>query len=262
MKKLFWFGAVCVLLAPGAAKAQSAFDGTWKVNTSKTRLPTQARRYLLQNGVWHCETCAPPINVKADGQDHKVASGTACSDTTNVKVIDDRTIEITTKKDGRVTVQAKGTVSPDGKMLTFAYTEACNADVEPVTYKEDFARVANGPAGAHAISGSWREAKMNVSDNGLLMTLKLEGNRVTYSDPTGVSYTAVSGGPSVLKKGDPDHTMVAVTLVGKTIKEIDRVNGKVTGYERMTVAADGKTINDVSTDVKTGRTTRSLYEKQ
>lgn len=260
MKKLLWFGVVCVLLMPGVAKAQSALDGAWKFDMSKSQLLTERRHYLLQNGVWHCWSCQPPINIKADGQDHNYVG--ACLDTENVTVVDDRTIEVTTKKDGRVTEQTKITVSPDGKMLTMAATVTCRQDVGPVRVKAEYARVANGPAGAHVVSGSWRSTKINVSDNEPLVTLKIEGNSVAYSDLFGESYTAVLGGPSVLIKGDPDHEMVAATLVGKTIKETYRVNGKVIEYDRMTVAADGRTMNDVSTDVKSGKTIRQLYEKQ
>ena len=39
MKKLLFFGLLMPLLMPVVAMAQSAFDGTWKVDLSKAQLP-------------------------------------------------------------------------------------------------------------------------------------------------------------------------------------------------------------------------------
>jgi len=43
--------------------------------------------------------CDPPIEVKADGQDHNVA-GNSCYDTISVRMLDHRTTEETDKKNG------------------------------------------------------------------------------------------------------------------------------------------------------------------
>ena len=61
MKKLFVVGLLMLLLMPVLAMAQSPFDGTWKFDPSTLQFPTNPDVYLLQNGVYECKTCVPPI---------------------------------------------------------------------------------------------------------------------------------------------------------------------------------------------------------
>jgi WD40-like Beta Propeller Repeat len=264
MKKLIWFGAMIFLLVPCAVKAQSAFNGTWKVNTNKVRFSKKPDMYVLENGVWHCKSCVPAINMKADGRDHPLPEPSACAETASVKVIDARTILITDRgKDGTVTATTKGTVSPDGKTLTFESTGTCNAKGEALTDKEVEQRVAQGPAGAHAISGSWLAVKAEAPADERTETIKVVGDSITDSSATGESFTAKFGGPSVLIQGDPDHETVAVRLISKNTLEMTyRINGKPVGRDRETVSSDGKTIAIVATDLTHNRTDRAVAEKQ
>ena len=117
MKKPLWFALFVSLLMPAVAMAQSAFDGTWKIDIKTAQFPKKPDVYLLQDGMYHCRTCAPAIDVKADGQDQKV-TGHPYYDMVSVKVIDDHTIEITNKKNGKTVATAKNMVSADGNTLT------------------------------------------------------------------------------------------------------------------------------------------------
>ena len=60
------------VLMPTFTMAQSVFDGTWKTDLSSAKFPQKPDEYLLKDGTYQCETCVPPIQVKADGQDQKV----------------------------------------------------------------------------------------------------------------------------------------------------------------------------------------------
>jgi hypothetical protein len=252
-----------LFLAPVSVMAQSAFDGTWKIDTNKAQFSKKPDVYLLQNGMWHCKSCVPPINIKSDGGDYKLSVSYPCVETASTKVIDDRTVLITRKGKGKITGTDKGTVSADGNTLTWEDTDTCEGESKPETSKSEETRIAKGPAGAHAISGSWRTVKASASENSLLMTMKVEGDTLSYSDPTGISYAAKFSGPSVLMKGDPNHGMVAVRLVGKnTMVETYRLNGKVVESDRSTVAPDGKTMTIVSTDMGHARTSSVVAEKQ
>jgi hypothetical protein len=72
MKRLLSVVLLIVFL-PLLAIAQSDFNGTWKVDLTKSTMPDKADVFLLQNGTYQCKTCVPPINVKADGEDHGIA---------------------------------------------------------------------------------------------------------------------------------------------------------------------------------------------
>ena len=263
MKKPLWFVLLLSLLTPGLAMAQSALDGTWKIDLKTTQFPKKPQVYLLQDGMYHCKSCVPPVDIKADGQDQKV-TGHSYYDTMSVKVVDDRTIEDTTKKNGKTVGTSRTWVSPDGNTLMFEFTDSSATNADPVTGKGEETRVAKGPAGSHAISGSWQATKMDsVSDNGLSITYKVEGDRLTMTTPTGQSYTAKLDGTEVPYKGDPGTTSVSVKRLDKnTIEETDKRDGKVTAVERITVAADGRSITVTVDDKLQGTSMQFVAVKQ
>lgn len=90
-----------IVFLPLLGMAQSDFDGTWKVDLTKSTMPEKHDVFLLQNGTYKCKTCVPPINVKADGEDHGVP-GSPYYDTVALKVLDDHSVETIEKKNGNV----------------------------------------------------------------------------------------------------------------------------------------------------------------
>lgn len=243
MKKLLLFGLLLALVVSLPAVAQNAFDGTWKFNLDDAQFAKKPDVFLLQNGMYHCKTCVPPIAVKADGQDHPV-KGHPYYDSVSIKVVDDRTIEEVDKKSGKTVVTSKTVVASDGKTANFEFTDSSNTNADPVTGKGTVTQVAKGPAGSHAVSGSWVTSKMDtLSDNGLMVTYKVEGDSLSMTSPTGQSYIAKLDGTDAPYKGDPGTTSVSVKSMGKnTIEETDKRDGRVISVAHMTVGSDGKTM--------------------
>jgi hypothetical protein len=204
-----------------------------------------------------------PGRRKTDGQDQKV-TGNPYYDTVSITVVDDRTIEETDKKGPKTVVTSKSTVSPDGNTLTVVFTDSSATNADPVTGKGEATRVTKGPAGAHAISGSWQTAKLeNLSANALLVTYQVNGDTLTMSNPTGQAYTAKLDGTDAPYKGDPGTTSVSVKQMGKnTIEETDKRDGKVISVARITVAPDGKSMTVAVTDKLRGTTSQFVAEKQ
>ncbi len=263
MKKLLFVGLAMLLLVPIVAWAQSAFDGTWKIDLKKAEFPKKPDEYLLQNGMYQCKTCVPPIEVKADGEDHPV-SGHPYYDSVAIKVISDHEIEETDKKNGKTVTVTNVTVSPDGKTAMFDFTDSSNTNGEPVSGKGQSTRVAKGPAGSNGISGSWRTTKMEtMSDNGLMWSYKVNGDELTMTTPTGQSYIAKLNGGEAPMKGDPGTTSVAVKMMGKnTLEETDYREGKPISVAKMVVAPDGKTMKLMVDDKLHGTTSEFTAMKQ
>jgi len=263
MKKSLMLGLFVFFCMPILTNGQSVFDGVWKFDITKAQLPKKPEVYLLQGGMYSCKTCVPPYEIKADGQDQKV-TGHPYFDTLSVKVVDNLTVDMTNKKDGKVNGTSKWTVSPDGNTLDVEFSDSSATNADPVKGKGESTRVAKGPAGAHAISGSWRSTKVeNISDNGLLVTFKLQGDTFSMSNPTGQSYTAKLDGTDAPYQGDPGTTSVSVKRFGKnTIEETDKRNGKIIAVSRITVAADGKTMNVTAIDKLRGTTAEFPAVKQ
>ncbi len=263
MKKLFFSGLLLLWLMPVLATDQSQFDGTWKFIPSSLQFDKKPDEYLLQNGMYDCKTCAPPISIKADGTDQKV-TGHPYFDTMSVKAVDDHNIEMTSKRDGKVVGTEKDSISSDGKTLTVNWTDSGQPSGGTQTGTFMMTRVKAGPAGANLISGSWRAEKLEQStESGLLWTFKISGDEVMMTNPTGQSYTAKLDGSDAPYKGDPGTTSVSVKTHGKdTLEETDKRDGKVIGISKMTVSPDGKTMKIVYDDKLRGTTTKAEATKQ
>jgi hypothetical protein len=239
-------------------------DGTWKVDMNKVDFPKKPDVFVLQNGMYACKTCTPPYEIKADGTDQSV-TGHPYFDSVAIKVVNDRAIEETDKKGGKVVGTSTTTVSADGNTLMFTFNDSSNTNGgPPVTGKGEAARVAKGPAGSNAISGSWRTSKIEgLSDNAIVWTYKISGDEITMTNPTGQSYTAKLNGTDAPMKGDPGVTSVSVKMIGKdTLEETDKRDGKVISVFKMTVAGDGKTAKASVDDKLQNRTMNFGATKQ
>lgn len=256
MKKLFFLLALAVLSMPLLTAAQSALDGTWKIDMNKADFSKKPEVYVLMGGMYDCKTCVPAYKVKADGTDQPV-TGHPYFDTVAIKVVNDHEIEETDKKDGKVVSTANVSVSADGNTTTVTFSDSSNTNGgPPVTGKGESTLVAKGPAGSHAISGSWRISHVDsMSDNATVFTYKVSGDQITSTNPTGQTYTAKLDGTDAPMKGDPGVTSVSVKMIGKnTLEETDKRDGKVVSIWKMTVAADGKTAKGANIDKLSNRT--------
>ena len=263
MKKLALAVISASLVLPALAMAQSAFVGTWKGDLSNIQLPQKPDRYLLDKGVFECLTCVPPVKVTADGRDHKV-SGHPYYDSVSVTVVDDRTTQETDKKAGKTVSATTMKVSADGSTATFEFSDSSASNAAPVVGKGIDTRVAKAPAGAHAVSGSWRTTKIeNISDNGLFVTYALDGSTLKMSNRLGQSYAAPLDGKDVPYTGDPGVTSVSVKRISdNTVEETDKRKGKVIWIAHMTVAADGKNMTIAWKDTLHGTTGSYAAVKQ
>jgi hypothetical protein len=253
--------AAAIFLAPLLAFAQSPFDGTWLARLDSAQFPKKPEVYSLNLGIYSCSTCTPKINVKADGQEQKV-TGDPYTDTLRVNIVDANTVEFTTKKDGKVVGHETDMISSDGKTLTDKFTDL--SGTQPVDGQMSYTRIGAGPAGSHALSGSWRVAKLNdVSHNGLTATFQVTADDMKMSDPTGESYDAKFDGKFYPIAGDPGHSLISVKRVdANTIEATIKRQGKIVRVSTRTVSADGKSIKTVSNNKENGTTMSYVMEKQ
>ena len=108
--------------------AQNPHLGTWKLNEAKSKLTPGTQKNLtvtyeavgdnIKATLDGVDAQGKPTHSewtgKFDGKDYPV-TGDATSDTRSYKKIDDRTLEVTAKKDGKVTLTARIAISADGK---------------------------------------------------------------------------------------------------------------------------------------------------
>ena len=202
---------LCALLVPFAALADSPFDGTW-VAKDESNVPDKKPVVVtLAKDVYESTAFFPAVKVKADGTDQPV-KGHAYFDTIAVKSTGENSVEVTTKKGGKVVGTTVVAVSSDGKTATMKWTD--QTGTETATGENVAERLAPAPKGAHAISGKWRMVKtQNTSANARTITYKATPDGMSFSAPTGQSYTAKFDGKEVPIAGDPGGTTVSLKKV-------------------------------------------------
>jgi hypothetical protein len=234
-------------------------NGTWKTDLVSIKIDSRPDQYLLKGGQFSCPTCTPQIAVAADGAFHPVDRPYA--DHMSVKVDDDHNVTRTNQKGGKTTFQQKFSVSADGNTLTSTFNDT--SGTKPVTGTFVETRVAPAPAGAHAISGSWKPQRpTNISDEGLTVTISADNDMLHVRSPAGQSYDAKLDGTETPVKGDIGGTMASVKKLGPgSYQETDKRRGKVTDVITMTVGADGK-LSFKDENKLDGSTTTSVANKQ
>jgi len=111
--------------------------GTWKLNEAKSKLSPGMPKNLtvvyeaagdsIKGTIDGVDGQGKPTHSewigKFDGKDYPV-TGDSMSDTRAIKQIDDRTYELTVKKNGKITMTGQAAVSADGKSRTVTVSGA------------------------------------------------------------------------------------------------------------------------------------------
>jgi hypothetical protein len=249
-----------LLLLPAAALASSAFDGTWKARMDSMKVSGKPDVFVLAGGEFTCSSCVPELKVKADGKEHAV-TGHPYYDAVTVTVVSPTTIEAIYKLKGKEIGRETDAVSADGKSFDGKVISHTGEKEATVSFTET--RVAAGPAGAHAISGSWLQAPGGQgNDAATTVQYQLTGDHFK-ANFNGHTYDAPLDGTQVPLVGDQGHTMVSVKRIdANTILETDHRQGKVTDEIRIAAAPDGKTLNLEDKDVEHGQTMTFVLDKQ
>ena len=138
-KKAFLAMAAVLFLSVSVSAASDAFTGTWKLNEAKSKLDPALGKNLtvvyapagddVKVTVDGVDKDGKPTHNewtgKLDGKDYPVV-GDPSSDARACKLVDARTMELTVKKGGKVTLAGKNVISADGKTrtLTLGGTDA------------------------------------------------------------------------------------------------------------------------------------------
>jgi hypothetical protein len=241
MKQLI---ATMLLTMPVAAWA-GPLDGTWVGDVAGTSIEGKPDVYLLQNGVYTCDACYPQLKIPADGKSHKV-TGHSYYDEASATIVSPQTLEVKLTLAGKKSADRTLTVSADGNTMTEDFIDYTGPKPAPAKFVNK--RVKAGPAGAHAISGSWQQdpKSSTMSADLITVTYKETADGLKMSAPTGLSYDAKFDGKEYLTAGDPGKTMVTLERLGpKKIRETDKRNGKITDVITTEVSSDGKSLHIV-----------------
>jgi hypothetical protein len=243
--------ALTVLLA-GAAQAQgSGLSGTWIADLSSQQgLPTDV--YSLQDGIYRCRSCTPAREFAADGRVHRVAENV----TEAVTILDGRTIA-TMIVQPEVTRTTTMRVASDGRTATYVSVDWRRGVQGPLRTVYLARRVADGPAGSHAVSGSWRGIRyVSVPIQLRTTTLTDSGSKLGYRTGTGFFYEARVDGPPVPVRGPYDGSIsvsVRRDSAGRLV-ETRRRGGSDIEVRTYTLAPGGRSLEIATTNLATNAT--------
>ena len=217
------------------------FDGTWKADLGKNERNAKPEVRQLMQGTYKYVTCEPPCELKADGAQHPVPGSGV--DTRSVRAVDEHSVAMTEMNKGKKSFDSTIAVSPDGNTETVSEI-IFDVGPQPFTVTEYFVRVAAGPAGSHAISGSWKLTKTETSDNVDVTTFKVIGGSLKRNDIEGSSYIAKLDGTPAPYTGDPRWDQVSVKMISpNTIEETYTKKGQLRMRTRWSVDPDGVTMH-------------------
>jgi hypothetical protein len=248
------------LLAPSLLFAQSRFDGTWEMKMETLVFSYSPIEYLLDKGMFHCMTCAPRVDVRADGSDQKLV-GNPTYDTVAIRVVDASSVEFIDKKNGTPMFACTEIVSPDGNTKTEEFSET--PTTQRVTGKAVFTRVAKGPAGSHALSGSWQmQTVRNTASIGPLTIYQSTKDGLKVSAGA-ENYEATFDGRDYPVHGDSAHGTTALRRIDdNTIEETYKRDGRVVRISVEMVSEDGKSMRVASTDIQRSGKTMTYTAKK
>ena len=112
--------------APAGAHGAS---GSWQIKKAQESANARTATFKLVGDELSFNSTGESFTAKLDGKDHPV-KGSLTYDVVSLKSIDDRTIEWTSKRDGKVVGVEKLTVAPDGKKMTIFETNKLTGATE------------------------------------------------------------------------------------------------------------------------------------
>ena len=249
MKQRLRIACSLLMLAPALCLAQSLFDGIWRPDPQKPSPNQPPEELTLMGGQYECQSCKPPYKIAVDGKDHEV-KGSPYYTSLSVSIVDGHTVVKTAKRNGRTVARIKEVVSADGRSRTQVQTLIGMAP-RTVDFARTYSRIAAGPSGSHALSGSWRELQADLVNHEEDTTYKLSNNTLSMSDGFGRSFSAKLDGTEAPYNGDPEFTGVSLKMIdSRTIQESDLKDGKVVKIDTWSIRPDGKTMHVRFDDTK------------
>lgn len=260
MKTLRLLTLACAVALPCLAQAASPWDGTWKIDLSKSHYEGQSFNYSkTSSGMWHVSWGNLGFDFAADGK----AYPTLDKDSTIVvHAKGDHELMWDNKLNGTTLSTTDETLSSDGKVLT-DHTTGTRPDGTKVDDTTTYARVSGGPG----FLGTWKSTKVKTSENASYVIRTAGDGTLTWDIPDyKMTFTGKADGMDVPVSGPqvpPGMTLALKKISGMQLDYTVKSSGKVVSMGKMTIVDGGKALTDVSwAPGAEGEKTTSYYVKQ
>jgi len=257
MKKLIAC-AFALALVSTSAFAASPWDGTWKLNRSKSHFTGASYSYTkTADGKWQVTNGPISVVFAPDGKPYPVLDA---DHTMIVTMTDAHTMKTTNQFKGKTTSTSVDTLSADGNTISDV-TTGTHEDGSPYTSKETDTRSAPG----EGFLGTWVSAKQSDSTPSVSV-ITATADSLTLIDPTsqfsltakldGTPATPVS--PQMTAGVTFSYKKVSATQLGYTVM----LKGNKVMEGSLELDVKGKSYKDVSWLVgKESEKTTAVYDK-
>ena len=243
MKIVLSCALACALSAP-AAFAASPWDGTWKLDLSKSHFEGETFTYTKKpSGLWNFSNGSTVnFDFGTDGKPYKTIDA---DDTTTTKMDNDHSWTYTGEFKGKVISKTHQEISADNNTLT-----EHNTSYRPDGTKAESDSTYTRVSGATGFAGKWKSTKV---------TTDAPNSFVISSAPDGVMTWTI---PS--QKATFAGFTLAMTGTGlRSVTYKVAVQGKLLAEGRMTLGADSKSFVDASwAPGKENEKSSSFYARQ
>lgn len=260
MKRLLLACALVAFAALPALAADSPWVGTWKLDTAKSHFTGETFTYSkAADGMMHfSDGSTISYDFGIDGKDYKTHDNRTVSWTPD----GDHAWDSVAKADDTVLAKVHRELSANGKTLTVTAT-----GTQPDGTSFNDVSVYTRETGSKGLEGKWRSTKVTISSPDTIIVgpsepgtinWEMPGFKETVSGKTDGSDLPITG-PIV-----PPGLTVAIKMDSpRKLSYTVKVNGKDQAYGIQTLAADGKSLTDVSWDAgKTSEKQTGFYAKQ
>ena len=221
-----------VLACVVASQATDPFVGKWKLDNSRSFVadamsiaPAGPNTYTVKF------VGAPPETIVADGQDHPGYAPTTLA----ITIQQPGVWKIVRKQDGRELLTAIWTLGADGQSLRDDFTSK-RADGSSSTINLEYKRTA-GHAG---VPGTWESTSSALDPFELDFQSATDGFAITNSSSHATGHVHLDGKPH--PNADSSAMVTARRVDERTYEVTNKVQGKVTYTQRVSVSPDGKTL--------------------
>ena len=252
------FVPIVALFLSSAAFAQSPADGTWTLNTAKSRLAGDTMNFEdAGTGQLKYSDSDESYTLKTDGSSIVTPLGTERT----FKKTGDDSYEATSKRNGNLLSTSAWKVSADGNSLVID-SKGTKPNGDKFNDSVTYTRTAPGTG----LVGGWKSTKVKLSSPSAIsfqssgqddVTLSISAIKATCNAKwDGKDYPA--SGPTV-----PDGVTLALTKTGpNTFKMVEKIKTKAVAIVRYTVAADGKSMVAKGTNGAGKEPYTEIWEKQ
>lgn len=255
---------LCLLLALPAGTAfaaDSPWNGTWKLDESKSQFSGGTMTFSQGAGdmLNYSDGSTSDYEFAIDGKERKAFSNRTVIWTALGK----NTWETVYKVDGKVLSKGERRLSADGKTLTETWT-GTRPDGSAFHEEDVFTRVS----GTDGLLGTWRASKVKGAGGPQEFVISVPGpGRVHYDVPDmKASVEGRTDGSDIPLTGPtvpPGATISFKALTPTKTRYVMKVNGKIDNEGVQTLAADGRSFTDVNWNAgKKDEKMTGVYVKQ